>query len=160
LLEESDHLVREIEQSHEVADRYPSTADTTADLLAGEPELLDERGAGASLLDRAEVLTGHVLDQRQLERFGVVTRTHERRDPGETRNLRRAPTPLAGDELVSAARPGPHEHRLQHPSLAERACERLQRLLIEATTRLGGTGRDRRDRQLAQFLFARHGSLG
>jgi len=37
-------------------------------------QLLDERRTGSGLLDRIQVLTGHVLDQGQLERSGIVAR--------------------------------------------------------------------------------------
>ena len=101
-----------------------ASADAQPDLLAGEPELLDERRAGARLLDRVEVLTRHVLDQCQLERLGVIARADERRDRVEPGELRRPQAALAGDQLVCAAGLRPDEDRLEHTANAERVGER------------------------------------
>ena len=102
--EQLEHLVGQVEQPQQVGDRDARAPDAPADLLAREAELLDEQRAGARLLDRVEVLAGHVLDQRELERLGVAVRAHDRGDPVEPGHLRRAPAPLAGDQLVRAAR--------------------------------------------------------
>ena len=64
----------------QVRDRDAAATDALADLLAREAELLDQRGAGARLLDGVEVLAGHVLDQRDLERGRVVVVADHRRD--------------------------------------------------------------------------------
>ena len=58
------------------------------------------------LLDRAQVLADDVLDQRELERSGLVERVvDECRDRRLAGELGGAPAPLAGDELVPVARP-------------------------------------------------------
>ena len=44
-LEQLEHLVGQVEQPQQVRDRDAAAADPPADLLAREPELLDERGA-------------------------------------------------------------------------------------------------------------------
>ena len=69
----------------EVRHRDTRAADTSADLVTGEPELLDQRCAGARLLERVEVLARHVLDQRELERGRVVVRADHRRDASPAR---------------------------------------------------------------------------
>ena len=79
-LDRAEGLVRQIEQADEVRDGDAAAADASADLLAGEAELLGQRRTGARLLDRVEVLAGHVLDQRHLERGGVVVMADDRRD--------------------------------------------------------------------------------
>ena len=76
---------------------------------------------------------------------------HQRRDLLEPGQLGGTPAPLAGDELVAAAGPRAHEHRLHDAALGDRAGERLQRLLVEPPARLGGVGRDELHRQLAQL---------
>ena len=47
---------------------------------------------------------------------------------------------------------GPDEHRLQHPALAQRARQRLQRRVVEDAARLLGVGDDHVDRQRAQVV--------
>ena len=123
-----ERLVGQVEQAQQVRHRDARAADAAADLLARQPELLDQQRAGARLLDRVEVLARHVLDQRELERLGVVVRAHERRDRVEPRELGGAPAPLAGDQLVGAVGRRADEHRLEHAALAQRAGEREQRL--------------------------------
>ena len=154
-LEQLERLVGQVEQANEVGDGDAAAADPQADLLAREAELLDERGAGARLLDRVEVLARHVLDQRELERLGVVARAHERRDRLEAGELRRAPAALAGDQLEAAV--GGAGARA--PAAARRASridagERGERLVVEVPARLARVGRDQLDRDLAELLDA------
>ena len=51
-LDQLERLVGEVEQADQVRDGDAAAADPEADVLAGQAELLDERGAGAGLLDR------------------------------------------------------------------------------------------------------------
>src|SRR5581483_5109832 len=94
-LEQLERLVGKIEQADQVRDRDPAASDAQADLLAREPQLLDERRAGARLLDRVEVLPHHVLHQRHLERRGIVVMAHDRGYALEFGELRGAPAALA-----------------------------------------------------------------
>ena len=98
-LEQLERLVGQVEQAHQVRDRDAAAADAQPDLLARKAELLDERRTRSCLLDRVEVLTSHVLDQRELERLGVVARADERGDRVEAGELRGPPAALAGDQL-------------------------------------------------------------
>ena len=50
------------------------------ELLLREPELLDQRRAGAGLVDRVQVLAGDVLDQRRLHPLRRVLVADHRRD--------------------------------------------------------------------------------
>ena len=131
-LEQRERLVGQVEQAQEVRDGDAAAADAQADVLAGEPELLDEGRAGARLLDRVEVLAGHVLDEGELERRRVVALAHERGDalqPGEPRG---APAALAGDELVRPAGERADEDGLEDAVRRDRVGERLERRLVEA----------------------------
>ena len=86
-----------------------------------------------------EVLAGHVLDQRELERGGVVVRAHERGnrlEPGEPRG---APAALAGDQLVGAARQRPDEHRLEDAAFA-RASRRARAAPPRRSAAAAGAG--------------------
>ena len=123
-------------------------ADAPADLLARQPELLDERRAGARLLDRVEVLAGHVLDQRELERLGVVVRAHERRDRVQAR---RAAPHASGARRRSARSVPPGTGRTSTgwstPALAG-ASRRARRSASSSKCRRGwcGFGDDQLDR--------------
>ena len=123
--EQVERLVGQVEQAQQVRDGDARAADAAADLLAGEAELLDEQRAGARLLDRVEVLAGHVLDQRDLERLRVVVRADERRDRLEAR---RAARRASGARRRSARRSPPgdraHQDGLQHAALAQRLGQR------------------------------------
>ena len=88
-VQQVEHLVREVEQAHEVRDGDAGAADAAADVLARETQLVDEQRAGARLLERVEVLARHVLDQRDLERLAILVRL--RRAPGSPRARRAAP---------------------------------------------------------------------
>ena len=109
----------------EIAARLRPTRRPTSSLR--EAELVDQRRACARGLDRVQVLARHVLDQRELEPLALLGRAHERRDPLEAGELRRAQAALAGDQLVAAARQRPHEHRLEHAARADRLGELAQR---------------------------------
>src|ERR1035437_333020 len=155
-----DHLVRQVEQADQVADRDTAATDATPHLLAREPQLLDERRARAGLLDRAEVLAGHVLDERELERNGVLALADERRNALETGDARRAPAALAGDELIGAPGARPDEHGLQDSALAQRPRERVQRLLVELAPGLTGARHDQLERKVAELLLGDRRALG
>ena len=137
-LDERERLVGQVEQAQEVRDRNAAAPDAQADRLPRQPELLDERGARARLLDGVEVLAGHVLDERGLERLGVVAGAHDGGDRLELGEPRRAPAALAGHQLVRAAGDRPHEHGLQHAALAQRAGERSS--AASSKTRRGCSG--------------------
>ncbi len=67
--------------------RFESAArlrpEAPAELLLGQPEVLDQRGAGACLVHGVELLAGDVLDQRHLHALGLGLVAKER--PGRFR---------------------------------------------------------------------------
>ena len=71
-LEQLQRLVGQLEQADQIGDRGAAAADPSGQLLFGQAELLDQRRAGACLLDRVEVLADHVLDQRRLQPLGLA----------------------------------------------------------------------------------------
>src|ERR1700689_2198322 len=105
LLHQLNRLGGQIEQTHEVADRPPATPDPPAHVLARQPQLLDQRSARSSLLDRVEILARHVLDERRFQRLRILALTNDRRDALQACDLRGAPASLTGNQLVAA--PGP-----------------------------------------------------
>ena len=159
-LDEGDGLVGQVEQAGQVGDGDAGAADPEADLLAREPELLDEGGARPRLLDGVEVLARHVLDQGELERHSVVVRAHDRGEVVHPRELRRPPAALAGDQLVPTARDRAHEDRLQDAVGSNRVGKRDQPLLVEGLPRLVGVRVDQVDRQRPKLLVGLAGSRG
>ena len=147
-----EHLVREVEQAHQVRDRDAGAADALADLLAGEAELVDEQRAGARLLDRVQVLAGHVLDQRRAR----ATRgpRGSRRRPGR-RPARRAARRASGARRRSARRSRPGSGRTstgcRTPRSRTDSESAEQRVLVEGLPRLARVRRDQLDRQAAQL---------
>src|SRR6185312_16738472 len=98
-LDQLERFVGQVEQADEVGDRDAGAADPDADLFAGQPELLDQGRAGARLLDRVEVLAGHVLDQREFERGGVVVPADDGGNRLELGQTSGTPPALARDQL-------------------------------------------------------------
>ena len=103
LLEQLECLVGQIEQANEVRHRDAAAPDPEADLFPGQAQLLDEGHARSRLVHGIEVLPGHVLNQRDLQRGGVVMAAHERRDRLQLGEARRSPPAFAGDVLVALA---------------------------------------------------------
>src|SRR3978361_1213562 len=77
--------------------------DEPAKLFLGMGIIVDEALIGMRLFDRIEVLALDILNEGDFESFLVAEFTHDRRDFVEARPLRRAPAPLAGDDLEAMA---------------------------------------------------------
>ena len=113
-------------------------ADAQPELLVRDAEVVDELLVGARLLQRGELQTVQVLEQRLLQHLLVGGVLDDRRDGAEARLLRCAEAPLAHDELELARRVGerPHDDRLQHAVLPHGRDELRHRLLVEVAARL------------------------
>ena len=165
LLQQLDHLVGQIEQPHEVADRDAAAPDPPADLLARQPELLDERRAGARLLDRVQVLARHVLDQRHFERSrrprarapapgSCAVRRSAPRASGARRRRARSCRPASGARAPAAARPArrarpraPRAPPRRSRAAAASGSARSARPAARAAPLAAGFALSRRDRQ-------------
>jgi hypothetical protein len=153
-LDQIERWVRQVEQADQIRDRDPAAPEALAELFLRQPEILDQRGAGARLVDRVEVLAGDVLDQRRLDPARLVLVADQRRDDLETGLARSAPAALAGDQLVAAVRERPDDERLDHAGLGNRLGERRDRLGVEAAPRLVGVRPDQGDGDLAEVGLA------
>ena len=122
-------------------------------------EFLHQAAIAARFFDRVEVLALDVLDQRDLERVAIGEIAHHDRHFVQLRLLRRAPAPLAGDDLPLAGLGAmrAHQDRLQHALLHDGLRELAQLLLVERRARLHRArmqeldrrGARRRDRRCA-----------
>src|SRR6185312_3087930 len=90
-LQQLQGLVGKLEQTDQIGDGGAAAADTAGQLLFGQPEVLDQGGAGLGLIDWIEVLADHVLDQRRLQALGFRLLTDDRRHLLEPSLLGRAP---------------------------------------------------------------------
>ena len=122
--------------------------DDLAELFLGMAIKIDQLLVGVGLLDRVQILALDILDQRELGRRRIVDVADDRRDRVELRALRRAPAPLAGDDLEAVA-VGPQQDRLKHAALGDRFGELVERLFVELHPRLARVGPDPRDFDLA-----------
>src|SRR5262245_22205075 len=128
-----------------------------------EAELLDEASQPAGLLDRVEVGALQVLDEAE-HKLLVVARlaADDRRHGVKTREPRRAPAALAGDELVAIGQPA-YEQRLEHAVQSDRFGELAQRFGVETGADLLTRRPDLVDRDHLRHQslpFGRHGDEG
>ena len=112
--------------------------DPARDLVVGQAEVLDELLVRGGLLERVELVAVEVLDERLLERGGVVGLADQRRDRLEADPPGRPPAALTRDQLVAVAHRA-HEHRLEHADLADRVGQR-RRAPPRRSGRAAGTG--------------------
>src|SRR6202008_1180093 len=63
-------------------------------------EFADQALVRIGFLDRVKIAALDILEQRDLERIGIVELADDDRDFVQPRALRRAPAALAGDDLV------------------------------------------------------------
>ena len=141
---------RELQEPQRVGDRHPALADARCHVVVGEREILDQLLIRARLLERIQLLALNVLDDRVLEHGRVVGNPDHRGHGLQTDAPRRAPPPLAGDELVATALSRADEDGLQDADLADRIGERAERFLVEMFARLLRVRPDLRDRYLGE----------
>ena len=68
ILEHLEGLIGEIQKTDQVGHRRSTAPDPSANLLLADAKLVHQGSACLGLLDRVEVLPGHVLDECHLER--------------------------------------------------------------------------------------------
>jgi hypothetical protein len=122
--------------------------DDPTDIVLGVPMALDELPISFRLLERVQILALDILDQRQLGRSRFIDFPDDRRDGMEASPLRRAPTPLTGDnlEIISV---WTKQNGLENATLADRFGELLKRIFIEVDSGLRGVWLNPRDLDLS-----------
>ena len=97
--------------------------DALGDLAERQPELVDQQGVRARLLDRRQILARDVLDEAEQQRVAIVGLAHDGGNGRDAGFARSAPAALAGDQLVAALEPRPHDDRLDQALRADRLGE-------------------------------------
>src|SRR5581483_572123 len=154
-LDHAEHVVGELEQADPVRDRRLRATDPLRHLAEREPELVDQDGVGARLLDRGELLARDVLDEPEQERVPVVRLPDDGRHRLPSGLARRPPAPLAGNDLVAASGARADEQRLDHALATHRLGEPRRRFGLEPTPRLARVRMDRVHGQLEQLARRR-----
>ena len=110
-------------------------------------------------LDRIEVLSLDVLDERDLEHLPIGDLTDDRRDGGAAEHFSRPESTLARDDFVAARWPRPKEERLEKTLLSDRLRELLDLLPRERFSRLMRVRGDRRERDIDDLFAGRRARL-
>ena len=135
-----------VEQAQRIGDRRPRATDSLADLLVGEPELVDQLAEGACFLERVQIRSLQVLDERPGElRASSALRTSAgiRSSPAiSAARRRRSPAISWYPPALGVTRTG-----CSTPCSAMLAA-RLPAGLVDRLAWLVRVAADRRDRQL------------
>src|SRR5580704_15411359 len=110
-----------------------------------EGEFLDQPLERARLVRGTQLLALDVLDQRNRECFLIVELANDRRDVGESRELRSPQAALAGHDLELMREPGhrPHDEGLDEAGGLDRRDEFLEELGSRLATRRLKSGANR-----------------
>ena len=141
---------RQRQQAQRVGHVASALADRVCDCLLRMGEILRQPPIGPRLVERRQVRSLQVLDQRKLERLLVGKLAHDRRHLVQACELGGAPPALAGDDLVSrsSARSGSYQQRLQDAALADRFSQRLEFGLVKSPPRLKRRRAEKLDRDV------------
>jgi hypothetical protein len=96
---------------------------------------IDQLAVAFRLLDRIQVLTLDVLDQRNLGRSRIIDLAHDRRNGVQPGTLRSSPSALAGDDLETVT-VRTKQDRLKDAPFCDRIGELVDRVFLELATRL------------------------
>src|SRR5260370_23631407 len=141
---------RQAEQPDGIRDVRPGPADLPGQLLVRGGEVIEKLLIRGGLLERVQLLSVQVLDQRVPEQLVVRRLPDNGRDRGEAGLLAGAPPALAHDELIVSGHDLAHDDRLQQADGPDRRRELLERLLVEDLARLTRVGRYCADRYLIE----------
>src|ERR1700732_3229078 len=122
-------------------------------------ELIAEPLVAGRFLERIEVGSLDVFDDRELERLPVVGLEADNRHFMQSGALRRPPAPLSGDDFVAvrSTRHGAREKRLNDAFFLDRGGQLVEAVLAEIPPRVAWVGAEKFDRN---FLLAAHARGG
>ena len=150
--------IRQPQQAQRIGEVRSALADDVGECLLRVLESLDQVAIAARLLDRIEVRPLHVFDQRDLEQLLVVELPHNDGNRMQPGLLRRAPAPLAGNDLEARlARPRrrPDDQWLDQSLLADGACELVELVRLEILARIQAARPHLMDRHGLRLAFGR-----
>ena len=107
--------------------------------------LVEQLAEGVRFLERVQVASLNVLDQRELEARLRCRLFYQRGHRRHASQPDRSPAPLAGDQLKRAICLLAHQDWLQDPVLANGLRQLVELLLVKVGARLPGVGLNRRD---------------
>ncbi len=148
------HRFRQLQQPQRVGDVAAAFADHLGDVVLRVIELVGKRLITGRLLQRIEIGALNVLDDGKLERLAIGDIEHDDRHFVQIGALRRAPAPLAGDDLEVIRGAGAHHDRLNNAALADRGGQFGELGVGEQLAWIARIGAHVFDRHLA--LAARH----
>ncbi len=151
------HRRIEVEETQGVRHGRPRSPDPGRDGLVAVAELVDELSVRQRGLDRVEILSLEVLDERELELLVVGELSDDRGDPVQAGRDGRPESALTGDQLIAVEHLR-HEDRLHDAVLGDARRERGERRLVHVVTRLirvrpDPVGRDLGRRRLARVAL-------
>ena len=150
------HRLGQFEQPHHVRHMRPALADDLRHFVLAVIELFHQRQIAARLFDRVEVGALHVFDDGEFQRLPVGRFHHDDRHVVLIGALRRAPAPLAGDDLEAVVARGlAHDDRLDDAVLADRGGKLVELGVGKGAARVARIGFqvfDRRAPRLARRI--------
>ena len=126
-------------------------ADDLCDVFLAAFEFVRERVIALRLFHRIEVFALHILDDHDLERVAVADIDGNDRNLVQAGELRGAPAPFAGDDLVAIgdALHRTHHDRLDHAMLLDGGREFTELRIGKCPARIARIGLEEFDRHLA-----------
>src|SRR5260370_42114902 len=98
-----------------IANRCSILSGFCRNLFLGQVKFICQTFVGARLFDRVEVLALNIFDQGYLERRLIANLTDDRGHSAQAGSLRRAPSTLAAENLLTPST-SPQNTRLDYPT--------------------------------------------
>src|SRR5665811_2273882 len=135
------NLVRKIKQAQRIGNGGAAAAQLGREIFLGGAEIFLQDRIGPGSVDWVQVFPTEVFDKCELERLPVVCLADDSGNLLETRQLRRAPAALSGDQLVLLSMAANH-HRLHQTDCLYRFCKLCKSIVVEYGSRLLGVADD------------------
>jgi hypothetical protein len=142
---------RQLKEPEGVRDGRPALADASGHFVVGQLEVFDELLIGSGLVERVQILSLQVFDERLLEAGDIIDRADDRGDRREAGSPGRSVATFASDDLVLAGRELPDEYRLENTDRLDRVDQSSKGLLVELLPRLKGVRLDLIERELNEI---------
>ena len=131
-------LLRQAKQPHDIRDRRSIFADRRGDCFLRQVEFFGQPTISERFIDRVQVFTLEVFDERHLEQRTLLAGAHVFDNHGhaeQTRTLGSPPPALAGDDLKSVP-DASDDDRLNHTIRSDRLRQLLESRVVDYDARL------------------------